>query len=71
MYLFQLWSVFSSTSEIKNRSLIIIEPQAHKKLNLSLITRSIVEQNVKFCCEVLHDSEEIIYVFVIKTWSVG
>ena len=33
---FQLCSVFSKTNRIKNRPLIIIEPQAHKKLNPSL-----------------------------------
>ena len=34
---FQLRSVFSTTNRMKNRPLIIIEPQAHKKLNPSLV----------------------------------
>ena len=33
---FQLWSVFSTTNRMKNRPLVIPEPQAHKELNPSL-----------------------------------
>ena len=39
---FQLWSVFSTKNRMKNRPLIIIEPQAHKKLNPSLLTPQII-----------------------------
>ena len=43
-FLFQLWLVYSTTNRIKNRPLTIIEPQAHKKLNLTLSCR-----NYYFC----------------------
>ena len=39
---FQSWSVFSTTTRMKNRPLIIIESKAHKKLNPSLATDSAI-----------------------------
>ena len=35
--MYYLWSVFNTTNEMKNRPLIMREPQAHKKLNPSLL----------------------------------
>ena len=37
--MYYLWSVFNTANEIKNRPLKMIQPQAHKKLNPSLLAR--------------------------------
>ena len=34
--MYYMWSVFNTANEIKDRPLIMIQPQAHKKLNPSL-----------------------------------